>query len=105
MKRFVTVIGIVIAVLAVGVVVGLHRSEAEPSVTLDATRCVRNQRTILTAQTVPGATLVPCLTDDAAGWTVTAQSYTNDGTTLSYRNDTVVDATWDMEFTATCRAA
>jgi hypothetical protein len=93
---------IAVAIVAVAFSIVQHADAEPPSVTIGATRCVRNQQTVLGAQSVPTADLVPCLTTDADRWSQESVSFTDEGTTLTLRNRTVLDATWEMHFAADC---
>jgi len=103
MKRAAAVIGIVVVVMTVIVVVEVQRDEDPESVLMGSTSCVRDPRDILTAQSVPDARLVPCLTDAVASWMFTSESYSSDGTKIVLQNQTVPEATWQMAFAPTCQ--
>jgi hypothetical protein len=94
---------VAVAGLAVALAVVQHADAEPPSVTIAGTNCVRNQQIVLSAQSVPTAELVPCLTADASRWSQESASFTNEGTTMTLQNRTVLDATWELQFSADCR--
>jgi hypothetical protein len=102
MKVALVIGALAVAVLAVAFSIVQHADAEAPSVTIGSTSCVRDQQTVLAAQSVPTAELVPCLTADATRWVQESASFTDEGTTLSLRNQTVPDASWELRFTANC---
>jgi hypothetical protein len=102
-KRVVIGIGIAVAILAALVIIGIHEEDETATVMFGSTTCVRDDRDLLTAQSVPGAVLVPCLTDKVGGWFIDAEEYSNEGTSFTLHNQTISDASWEMSFNATCQ--
>jgi hypothetical protein len=56
---------------------------------------------ILSAQTVPSASYVPCLADGLAEWEVRTTEYTDDGTSLRLVTARL-DGTWTIELADSC---
>lgn len=56
---------------------------------------------LLTAQTVPGASYVPCLADGFEEWTVSSTYYGSAGTRIRLVTERL-DGTWTVEFGRTC---
>jgi hypothetical protein len=65
------------------------------------TECRVGDVELLTAQTVAGATYVPCLTDGLEEWTVASTFYGSSGTRLKLVTERL-DGTWTIEFGRTC---
>jgi hypothetical protein len=105
-RRAVVVIGVAVVVaFALLVAISLHVDEEAASITIGSTACVRARQVVLTAQSVPGASLVPCLTADATRWEGSTSSFTSEGTSMTLRNQTVLEATWQMQFDPACAPA
>jgi hypothetical protein len=105
-KRAVAVIGVAVVVLfVVSVAIAVHFDEEAGSVTIGDTACVRAPQVVLTAQSVSDASLVPCLSADATRWEGSRSSFTSDGTSMTLRNQTVLEATWQMDFDPSCTPA
>jgi hypothetical protein len=94
------VLGLVLLILSVSL--GADHSSATSS-RVPGTRCVRDRREILAAQSVPGAQYVPCITDAVDGWTIASESFSSDdGASLRLTNDNLSGVVWTVTFTNAC---
>lgn len=104
MKRRLAIAGVVTALVAVAVgFISLGYVDVRPeSSRIGASRCVREPSVTLVAQSVPSAQLVPCLTDEAAGWSVDTTKISNEGTDMTLSTSKVNGVSWTLAFAATC---
>jgi hypothetical protein len=107
-RRALAVIGIVAgsAFLAL-VLIGLGHDEsseadADASMHLGGTTCVRARANILAAQAVPSAALVPCISDAADGWNVSTREHDHDGVELVLATDKAAGVEWQLLFHDRC---
>ena len=70
--------------------------------TLDAPACLTGSSGLITAQSVPGATLVPCLDPLPTGWDVETVQIDQDGTKIVMDSDRAGDAAAVFRFVADC---
>ncbi|NNF54656.1 MAG: hypothetical protein HKN03_09480 [Acidimicrobiales bacterium] len=88
------------AQLAVSVFLLALTGGCSVSSSLSAPTCENGQSTLIVAQSVPSAELVPCLTELPRGWTVQTVEITQQGTTIRMDSDragTVAAVLWFKE--------
>jgi hypothetical protein len=94
-----------VLVLVVVVVVGVYsatRSDTSQADTVGDTICPTNTSNQIAAQSVPSASLVPCVSLFGGRWTVTAETFSDDGTTFSMVGEDASDVSWKVELAASC---
>jgi hypothetical protein len=102
-KRVLLVVGIVVlAVVAIVGVVAARSSESTLAETVPGTACPSDSRNLIAAQSVPSATMVPCISQLSSRWTVTSESYTDDGTKLTLAIEEAPDVQWTVTFDEQC---
>ena len=69
---------------------------------LPAPDCVEGGSTLIVAQSVPSAELVPCLDSLPDGWTVDAVSIDQDGTIIRFDSDRAGSGAAELRFAETC---
>ena len=94
-----------VAVLALVAAVGLYsatRSDTSQANTVGDTVCPTDTSNQTAAQTVPSASLVPCVALFGGRWSVTSETFTDDGTTVSMVGDDAADVTWKVQLAQSC---
>jgi hypothetical protein len=94
-----------IVVLVLAVVVGLisaSQSDTSQANTVPGTVCPTDTSNQLAAQSVPTASLVPCVALFGGRWSVTSEDYTDDGTRVSMTGEDAPDVQWKVAFDAAC---
>lgn len=94
-----------VLVLAVVVAVGLASAMQQDTTaarTVPGTVCPTSTVNQLVAQTVPTATLVPCVALFGERWSVDGEGYSSDGTSVSMTGRNAQSVTWKVELHATC---
>jgi hypothetical protein len=105
-KRVLVVVAVValFAALVVGIVAS-RRSGSSLAETVPGTACPSDSRNLIAAQSVPSASLVPCIAALGGRWSLTSEGYTDDGTQLAYMGEDAPDVTWHVDFSASCDTA
>ena len=90
------------ALLAVGLCLLVLLGGCSVSDSLPAPACEGGQSTLIVAQSVPTAELLPCLTELPRGWTVQSVRITERGTTLRLDSDRAGTVAAVLRFVESC---
>jgi hypothetical protein len=98
------IIGAVVVLFVVAVIGGVSatRSDTSDAGTVPGTRCPTATVNQLVAQTVPTASLVPCVSAFGTRWSVDGEDYTSDGTSVSMTGHDSEDVTWKVGLVSEC---
>jgi hypothetical protein len=101
-KRAVVVsIVALVVVFGVGVFSATRQDVRQENVVAD-TICPTDSTNTLAAQSVPTATFVPCVSLLGGRWSVTSETFDDDGTTITMTGTDAVDLRWDVAFADVC---
>lgn len=97
-------IGAVVVLVVVAVVGGVSasRSDTSQANTVPGTLCPTATVNQLVAQTVPTASLVPCVSAFGGRWSIDGEDYTSHGTSVSMTGRDSADVTWKITLNPTC---
>ena len=102
MRRLVVIaVAVLVLVVAVGAV-SAARTDTTRGDEVPGTNCPTETSNQLAAQTVPTASLVPCVSFLGGRWSITSESYTDDGTTISMMMEDAPDIQWSVELAPSC---
>lgn len=102
MKRLATMaVVVLVVVLAVGAV-SASRGDRSQANLVAGTNCPAETANLLAAQSVPSASLVPCVALFGGRWSVETETYTDDGTSVSMIGEDAPDIRWKVELDASC---
>jgi hypothetical protein len=102
-RKFLIAAAVVVLVVAAIVgVVAARSSETTLADTVPGTECPSDSRNLIAAQSVPSATMVPCISLLSSRWSVTSESYTDDGTKLNLTIEEAPDVHWTVTFDEQC---
>lgn len=102
MKRaVVAAIVVLVVVFGVGVFSATRRDIRQENVVAD-TVCPTDSSNTLAAQSVPTATFVPCVSLLDGGWSITSETFDDNGTTIAMTGTDAVDLRWDLDFAESC---
>jgi hypothetical protein len=95
---------VLVVVVLVGLVSATQQDTTEAR-TVPGTVCPTSTVNQLVAQTVPTATLVPCVSLFGGRWSVDGEGYSSDGTSVSMTGRNAQTVTWKVELHVTCDVA
>jgi hypothetical protein len=95
---------VLVAVAVVGAFSAAHVDTSEANL-VPGTMCPTNTVNELVAQSVPSASLVPCVSLFGGRWSVDGEDYTSDGSKVSMTGHNSVEVKWTMTFDETCDTA
>ena len=102
--RKVTALAVIVllAVAVIGAISAMQNDTSEANV-VPGTACPTNSVNDLVAQSVPSASLVPCVALFGARWSVDGEDFTSHGTKVSMTgHDSSADVTWKVTFDESC---
>lgn len=108
MRRLVTVVvSVLVLALVVALLVEISNNDSAGTTKLAGTDCYARRYIVLQAQSVPTAQLIPCVTDTLDGWTLATESYSNDGSSVSWgtsssSTDSGAGAGWSVSLHPSC---
>lgn len=110
MKRaIVSVALLVVSLLVIAMLATISAGDGETTTMLGSSACVARRYIIVSAQSVPSAQLVPCVSENLEGWVLAGESYTNGEASISWgTNAGTTDAGagagagWKLTLTPSC---
>jgi hypothetical protein len=101
-RRLVAVASVVLAAVVVIGLISASQSDTSAANTVPGTVCPTDTSNQLAAQSVPTASLVPCVALLDGLWAVTSEDYTDDGTKVSMTGEDAPDVKWKLTLDPTC---
>ncbi len=92
---------LLVVVGVVGAYSAMQNDTSEANV-VPGTVCPSDTVNDLVAQSVPSASLVPCVSLFGGRWSVDGENYTSHGTTVSMTGHDSADVTWKVAFDESC---
>lgn len=102
MRRIVAVAVVAIVVVVVVGALSASRSDTSQANTVPDTTCPSSTVNQLVAQSVPTASLVPCVAAFGTRWSIDGEDYTSHGTSLSMTGRDAEEVTWKVEVRESC---
>jgi hypothetical protein len=97
-------IGAVLVLVVVLAIAGISAGRNDTAIdkNVPGTNCPTGTENQLAAQTVPSASLVPCITLFGGRWTITGETYDDQLTRIAMVGEDAPEIRWTVELTAGC---
>lgn len=102
MRKLVVTAVLVLVVVAILGVVSAMQDDTSEARTVPGTACPTSTVNQLVAQTVPTASIVPCVALFGGRWSVDGEDYTSSGTSVSMTGRHAADVTWKVTLHESC---
>jgi hypothetical protein len=103
-KLIVVAVVVLVGVAVIGAYSAMQTDTSEANV-VPGTVCPTNTVNDLVAQSVPSASLVPCVSMFGGRWSVDGEDFTSDGTTVSMTGRNSAEVTWTVSLAESCDSA
>jgi hypothetical protein len=104
-RRIIVIAVVVLLVVVVAGSLSALQDDTSQANVVTGTVCPTNTVNELVAQSVPSASLVPCVSLFGGRWSVDGEAYSSDGTTVSMSGQDSADVTWTVTLHESCDTA